>query len=244
MALLNQWLETCATLTKKVRDLEKDKIAQAIKITKLKQRVRRLEKKRKLKASGLKRLRKVRSAQRVESSADTVMDDQEDASKQGEIVELDADEDVSLEEVEAKKEAEVQGRRVLEVVIAAKLMTKVVTTATTPITVAPVPKASAPRRRRSVPVVDYQIHIEHNIIRADETHQLFLSFISLLRNFNREDLEMLWKIVQERFASLEPKNFLDDFMLNAIKTMFEKPNVEDSIWKNQRGRYGLEKVKS
>nr|GFB50386.1 hypothetical protein [Tanacetum cinerariifolium] len=52
----------------------------------------RLEKKRKLKASGLKRLRKVRIAQRVESSA--------------KIVELDADEDVTLEEVDA----EVQGR--------------------------------------------------------------------------------------------------------------------------------------
>nr|GEU38309.1 putative ribonuclease H-like domain-containing protein [Tanacetum cinerariifolium] len=47
-----------------------------------------------------------------------------------------------------------------------------------------------------VPVVDYQIHHEHNkpfykIIRADGTHQLFLSFITLLRNFDREDLEML-----------------------------------------------------
>nr|GEU98609.1 hypothetical protein [Tanacetum cinerariifolium] len=76
-----------------------------------------------------------------------------------------------------------------------------------------------------VPVVDYQIHTEHNkpyykIIRADETHQLFLSFISLLRNFDREDLEMLWKIVQERFESSEPKNFSDDFLLNALETMF------------------------
>nr|GEX41779.1 hypothetical protein [Tanacetum cinerariifolium] len=47
-----------------------------------------------------------------------------------------------------------------------------------------------------VPVVDYQIHHEHNkpyykIINADGTHQLFLSFITLLKNFNREDLEML-----------------------------------------------------
>nr|GEZ16987.1 hypothetical protein [Tanacetum cinerariifolium] len=42
MDLLNQFLETCTTLTKKVSDLEKDKIAQAIEITKLKQRVRRV----------------------------------------------------------------------------------------------------------------------------------------------------------------------------------------------------------
>nr|GEU62913.1 hypothetical protein [Tanacetum cinerariifolium] len=74
-------------------------------------------------------------------------------------------------------------------------------------------------------VVDYQIHTEHNkpyykIIKADGTHQLFLSFISFLRNFDREDLETLWKIVQERFESLKPKNFSDDFLLNALKTMF------------------------
>nr|GEU31506.1 hypothetical protein [Tanacetum cinerariifolium] len=100
-----------------------------------------------------------------------------------------------------------------------------------------------------VPVVDYQLHTEHNkpyykIIRADGTHQLFLSFISLLRNFGREDLKMLWKIIQERFASSEPKNFSYDFLLNTLKTMFEKPNVEAHIWKNQRGSYGLAKVKS
>nr|GEZ52746.1 hypothetical protein [Tanacetum cinerariifolium] len=81
-----------------------------------------------------------------------------------------------------------------------------------------------------VPVVDYQIHTEHNkpyykIISADGTHQLYLSFISLLRNLDREELEMLWKIVQERFASLKPKNFSYDFLLNTLKTMFEKPNV-------------------
>nr|GEU46318.1 ribonuclease H-like domain-containing protein [Tanacetum cinerariifolium] len=51
-----------------------------------------------------------------------------------------------------------------------------------------------------VPVADYQIYHEHNkpyykIIRADGTHQLFLSFITLLKNFDREDLEMLWKLV-------------------------------------------------
>nr|GEV96155.1 hypothetical protein [Tanacetum cinerariifolium] len=58
-----------------------------------------------------------------------------------------------------------------------------------------------------VPVVNYEIHTANNkpyykIIRADGTHQLFLSFLSLLRNFDREDLEVLWQLVKERFASL------------------------------------------
>nr|GEV95556.1 hypothetical protein [Tanacetum cinerariifolium] len=321
MDLLNQLLETCANLTKKVSDLEQDKIAQAIEITKLKKRVRKLEKKRKLKASGLNRLRKRGG---------------------GGIAELDADEDVTLEEVAAEdaKDADddeadaAELKELIEVVTTTKLMIEVVTTAATTITAALMPKASAARRRKGVvirdpketatpsvilhyepkskdkgkgilkgedeleeeaskqsmrksetfkekaakkqkldeeieelkthlqivpndeddvyieatplalkvPVVDYQIHTKHNkpyykIIKADGTHQLFLSFISLLRNFDREDLEML-------FASSEPKNFLNDFLLNTLKTMFEKPNVEAHIWKNQRGSYGLAKVKS
>nr|GEV53199.1 hypothetical protein [Tanacetum cinerariifolium] len=100
-----------------------------------------------------------------------------------------------------------------------------------------------------VPVVDYQIHYENNkpyykIIRADGTHKLFLSFITLFKNFDREDLEMLLKLVQERFQSSEPKNFSDDFMLNTLKIIFKKPNIEANIWRDQKGRYGLAKVKS
>nr|GEU70656.1 putative ribonuclease H-like domain-containing protein [Tanacetum cinerariifolium] len=50
---------------------------------------------------------------------------------------------------------------------------------------------------RKVPVVDYEIINLKNkpyykIIRADGTYQLFISFLTLLKNFDREDLEALW----------------------------------------------------
>nr|GEU45945.1 hypothetical protein [Tanacetum cinerariifolium] len=95
-----------------------------------------------------------------------------------------------------------------------------------------------------VPVVDYEIYTENNkphykIIRAGETHQIFLSFLSLLRNFNREDLEMLWEIVQERFASSKPNNFSDDFLLATLKAMFEKPDVEAQMILLVERRYPL-----
>nr|GEW45702.1 hypothetical protein [Tanacetum cinerariifolium] len=100
-----------------------------------------------------------------------------------------------------------------------------------------------------VPVVAYEIYTEKNkpyykIIRADGSHQLFLSSFNLLRNFDREDLEMLWQIVKERFASSKLKNFSDDFLLTTVTYIFEKPNVEAQVWKNKRGVHGLEKVKS
>nr|GEW58631.1 hypothetical protein [Tanacetum cinerariifolium] len=63
-----------------------DKVAHTIEIIKLKQRVRRLEKKRQFKSSGLKRLRN------------------------GEIAKLDADKDVTLVDAEEDMDADVQGR--------------------------------------------------------------------------------------------------------------------------------------
>nr|GEV73287.1 hypothetical protein [Tanacetum cinerariifolium] len=72
-------------------------IAQALEITKLKQRVKKLEKRNKLKVLKLRRLKRVRSAQRINTSDDTVMDD---VYKQGGIIaNIDADEDIITEVV-------------------------------------------------------------------------------------------------------------------------------------------------
>nr|GEV05601.1 hypothetical protein [Tanacetum cinerariifolium] len=100
-----------------------------------------------------------------------------------------------------------------------------------------------------VPVVDYEIYNEHSkpyykIKRADSSHQLYLSFISMLKNFNREDLEVLWRLVKERFATTKPKNFSDDFLMITLGAMFEKPDIHAQIWKNQRSLHGQAKVKS
>nr|GEW40795.1 hypothetical protein [Tanacetum cinerariifolium] len=101
---------------------------------------------------------------------------------------------------------------------------------------------------RKVPVVDYQV-IEMNnkpyykIIRADDTHQLYVSFLSLLRNFDRKDLEALWSLVKERFSTKKPKNFSDDFLLVTLGEMFEKPDIHAQIWKTQRNEHGPAKVK-
>nr|GEW24998.1 hypothetical protein [Tanacetum cinerariifolium] len=155
MELLNNLLKTCTTLTRRVGNLEQDKIAQAFEITKLKQRVKRLEKKNKLKVYGLKRLRKVGTTQRVESSADTVMDDQEDASTQGDLEHVDKVLSIQDDEPEPTELKEV-----IEVVTTAKLMTEVVTAAATPIIVATITAAtitaapSAARRRKGVVIRD------------------------------------------------------------------------------------------
>nr|GEU57373.1 putative ribonuclease H-like domain-containing protein [Tanacetum cinerariifolium] len=298
----------------------------------LKQRVKKLERKNKVKISRLKRLKTVRTAQRIESSEDTVMDD---VSKQGEIIaHIDADEDVILKDVdvvakenEIAENAYVQGRLEesqaqiykIDLEHADKVLSMQDDDAALTITTTP----SAARRRKGVVIRDPEecatpsiiIHFEpkskdkgkeimrkdkedndvlmyqalkskpqteaqarknimiylknmagfkmdyfkgmiyddiipifekyfnlnvaflektkeqleeeeskalkrkteknnkpyFKIIRADETHQLFMNFLRLLRNFDREDLEL---------------------------------DVEAQVWKSQRGVYGLAKVKS
>nr|GEU52866.1 putative ribonuclease H-like domain-containing protein [Tanacetum cinerariifolium] len=92
-------------------------------------------------------------------------------------------------------------------------------------------------------VVDYESYTENNkpyykIKRDDSSHQLYLSFISMLRNFDREGLEVLWRLVKEKFDSIKPNNFFDDFLLTTLGAMFEKPNIQAQIWKNQRSVHG------
>nr|GEV44888.1 hypothetical protein [Tanacetum cinerariifolium] len=101
---------------------------------------------------------------------------------------------------------------------------------------------------QKVPVVDYQIVVIDNkprykIIRADDTHQLYISFTTLLKNFDREDLKTLWRIVRDRFSTSKPTNFSDEYLLLTLKTMFEEPDGQDAIWRNQKSVYGLALVK-
>ncbi|GKG45406.1 hypothetical protein Tco_0495484, partial [Tanacetum coccineum] len=81
-------------LLSRVLALETTKYNQALEIERLKRRVKNLEKRRKSRTPRFKRLRKVGSASRVESSNDSSLGAQEDASKQGRKI---ADLDVTSE---------------------------------------------------------------------------------------------------------------------------------------------------
>ncbi|GKD80087.1 hypothetical protein Tco_1342708, partial [Tanacetum coccineum] len=80
----------------RVLDLENTKTSQAQEITSLKLKVKKLEKKGGSRTHKLKRLYKVGRSRRVESSDEASLGDQEDASKQGRIDDIDANEDIYL----------------------------------------------------------------------------------------------------------------------------------------------------
>nr|GEU98816.1 hypothetical protein [Tanacetum cinerariifolium] len=409
MNLLQEALDACAALTRRVEHLERDKVAQDLEITKLKIRVKKMERANKLKALKLRRLNKVGTSQIIESSDDINM---EDASNQGRMIaKLDKDTGVPLmvdEGTKKKTEAaqvvgdeQVKGRQAeiyqinmdhaakvlsmqedelevqeaMEVVTTAKLITKVVaavseSVSAASVTIVVVPAATitavpvrvadkgkgimveepkpmkkmqqvkmdeayarklheelnqdidwdvaidhikqkakedpyvqgyqeeenraleginetlaqkaAKRRKlneevkdveeikqhveivpdedddvytkatplaRKVLVVDYQIIQLNNkpcykIIRADGTQQLYVSFVTLLKNFDREDLESLWSRVKERFSTSKPNNYSDDYLLTTLRAMFGRPDGQDQVWKSQRNVHGQAKVKS
>nr|GEU90196.1 reverse transcriptase domain-containing protein [Tanacetum cinerariifolium] len=123
MSLLQEAIDACAALTRRVKHLEYDKVAQALKITKLKRKVKKLEKRNKVRVLKLRWLQKVGTSQRVETFDDTVMDDE---SNQGRMIaEMDQDDAVVLkddkeedkevadaEEAKVNESAQDQGRQV------------------------------------------------------------------------------------------------------------------------------------
>ncbi|GKD68612.1 hypothetical protein Tco_1322702, partial [Tanacetum coccineum] len=120
---LNELMELCTNLQKKVLDLEKTKTTQANEIASLKRRVKKLKQKKRSRTHGLKRLYKVGLTARVESSGDENLG--EDASKHGRRINaIDADEDITLVNDDANKEmfdvdalnglSQEKGKRILE----------------------------------------------------------------------------------------------------------------------------------
>nr|GEY88150.1 hypothetical protein [Tanacetum cinerariifolium] len=98
---------------------------------------------------------------------------------------------------------------------------------------------ATPLSFKSPIIVDYKIYKEgkkryFKIIRADENSQNYLTFGTMFKNFNREDLEVLRSIVKERFKKTKPVDDIENLLLQTLKTMFG-PHIEDIIWKYKQG---------
>ncbi|GKD91047.1 hypothetical protein Tco_1366554 [Tanacetum coccineum] len=94
---LEELMELCTNLQQRVIDLETTKTTQGSEIASLKRRVKKFEKKNKLRTHKLKRLYKVGLSRRVESSDESSLGNQEDTTKQGrKIDDINADAGITL----------------------------------------------------------------------------------------------------------------------------------------------------
>ncbi|GJS11478.1 hypothetical protein Tco_0368274 [Tanacetum coccineum] len=67
---------------------------------------------------------------------------------------------------------------------------------------------------KSLMIVDWNIYKEgrksyYQIMRADEKSQMYMIFSQMLKSFNREDLEDLYKLVKAKYESTRPVEDLD-----------------------------------
>ncbi|GJY48520.1 hypothetical protein Tco_0438476 [Tanacetum coccineum] len=74
----------------------------------------------------------------------------------------------------------------------------------------------------------------YQIIRADGRSKRYSAFIHMLRSFDREDLETLWKLVKAKHRYTRPEEGYRRVLWGDLKTMFEH-HVEDTIWRNLQG---------
>nr|GFA66355.1 hypothetical protein [Tanacetum cinerariifolium] len=312
MSLLREALDACVVVTRRVEHLEYDKVAQALKIIKLKRRVKKLEKANRVKG---------RIIDALDSDAGVaLMDDKKEEKKAK----------------KAKKDEPAKVQEVVDVVTTDKLITEVVTAAIR------VAAASTRRRKGMVirdpeeesttiipadtksknkgkgimveepkplkkkqqvemdeeyarklheelnKYIDWNVAIDHVKQKAkedpfvqryqtkerleDEENRAIQSINATLaqkaakrRKLNEEvkDLKRYLEIVpdedddmyteatslarkslvKERFSTSKPNNFSDDFLLTTLGAMFERPDGQAQVWKNQRTTYGQAKVK-
>ncbi|GJX19474.1 hypothetical protein Tco_0222151 [Tanacetum coccineum] len=74
-------------------------------------------------------------------------------------------------------------------------------------------------------IVDYKIDKEgkktyYQIIRADGSLKMYLVFSHMLKSFDREDLETLWKLVKAKHGSTSPEEGYERVLWGDLKTMF------------------------
>ncbi|GJZ54849.1 hypothetical protein Tco_0610042, partial [Tanacetum coccineum] len=76
------------------------------------------------------------------------------------------------------------------------------------------------------------------IHRAAGSYKTYIFFTQMLNDFDREDLIVLYRLFNEKYASTRPG--FDDLMLwGDMKVMFE-PNSDDAVWKNHNSQELIE----
>nr|GEV19956.1 hypothetical protein [Tanacetum cinerariifolium] len=149
MNLYQEVMDTCIALTRRVEHLELDKISQALEITKLKRRVKKLEMRNKV---NVLKVAEERMIADMDADADVVLEEAKEVT------------DNAKDDQDADEESEpIKVQEVVEVVTTAKLITEVVTATSTTITAAKVlvftattadaPTLTAAPRRRTKGVV-------------------------------------------------------------------------------------------
>ncbi|GJQ92740.1 hypothetical protein Tco_0003879 [Tanacetum coccineum] len=67
-------------------------------------------------------------------------------------------------------------------------------------------------------------------IRANGADTVYMSFGAMLKDFIRDDLIELYRLVMQKYGTNRPKDAYDRVLWSDLKTMFDPPLNEDAIW--------------
>ncbi|GJU67825.1 hypothetical protein Tco_1254084 [Tanacetum coccineum] len=80
-----------------------------------------------------------------------------------------------------------------------------------------------------IPVEEFKAEI----IRVSNITEAFQSFEDMLKAFDRENLDTLWRFVKEKLTSAEPVEDMEKALWVELKRLYE-PDKDDTLWKLQR----------
>ncbi|GKB56249.1 hypothetical protein Tco_0912435 [Tanacetum coccineum] len=85
-------------------------------------------------------------------------------------------------------------------------------------------------------IVDWKI-IPHSglktvyqIIRRNGYDKIYMSFGAILKDFSRDDLIELYRLVIKKYGANRPEEMYDRVLWGDLKTMFDPPLSDDAIW--------------
>nr|GEV59172.1 hypothetical protein [Tanacetum cinerariifolium] len=82
-----------------------------------------------------------------------------------------------------------------------------------------------------IPVFEFKVEDLH--VKVGGITQAYQRFKDMLKDFDREDLDALWRLVKERFSTAVPTLNKEKALWVELKRLF-KPDADDVIWKLQR----------
>ncbi|GKB80458.1 hypothetical protein Tco_0947353 [Tanacetum coccineum] len=70
----------------------------------------------------------------------------------------------------------------------------------------------------------------YQIIRRNGTDKIYTSFGAILKDFTRDELTELYRLVMKKYSENRPEEMYDKVLWGDLKTMFDPPLSEDTIW--------------
>ncbi|GJR02467.1 hypothetical protein Tco_0525451 [Tanacetum coccineum] len=88
-------------------------------------------------------------------------------------------------------------------------------------------------------IVDYKLHkegmlVHYQLIRADGSSKRYSSMIRMLQGIDKEDLEVLWRIVKAKHNDTRPEDEFERVLWGDLKVMF-KLDTTSEVWRMLQG---------